>query len=334
MPHWLWAIIIVLIVLIILFLAFCAYAGNFFVGAALLRDSTWYAEKGHKMLNPDNFNTEKTVWTEIEDRQNKERDEFWDRQASESWEQEIDGHKIVATAFRNSGHRWLLGVHGYRSTGKRDMGYTAKIMFEKGYSVLVPDLSAHGKSGGNKIGMGWLERRDVEIWIKEIVKRDPEAQITLIGGSMGAATVLMTSGDDLPSQVKLIIADCGYSSVNSVFSYILSSSLHMPAGPVIHFASQACQKKIGVSFDQVSSVNQLAKNKRPLLLIHGTADKFVPYQETFKNMEATQGPVECMLVQKAPHLSSAIYDEERYYETIEQFIDNNLERSANNGTTK
>lgn len=327
MPHWFWAIIIVLVILLLLFLAFCAYAGNFLITAALFRDSTWYATKGHKMLNPDNFNTKKTVWTEIEDRQNKERDEFWHSQHSESWQQELAGHQIVATAFKNTGHRWVIGVHGYRSTGKRDMGYTAKKLFAKGYSVLVPDLSAHGKSGGNQIGMGWLERRDVEAWIQEVIKRDPAAEITLLGGSMGAATILMTSGDDLPAQVKLLIADCGYSSVTSVFSYILSSALHLPVGPVIYFASRACQKKIGVSFDQASAVKQLRKNTRPLLLIHGTADKFVPYQEMFKNMAASQGPVESLLLQKAPHLSAAIYDEDRYYETIVQFIENNLERS-------
>lgn len=126
MPHWFWAIIIVLVILLLLFLVFCAYAGNFLITAALFRDSTLYATKGHKMLNHDNFNTKKTVWTEIEDRQNKERDEFWHSQPSESWKQELAGHQIVATAFKNTGHRWVIGVHGYRSTGKRDMATRPK----------------------------------------------------------------------------------------------------------------------------------------------------------------------------------------------------------------
>ena len=40
---------------------------------------------------------------------------------------------------------------------------------------------------------------------------------------MGAATVMMTSGEDLPSNVKVIIEDCGYSTVVDEFTYQLKS---------------------------------------------------------------------------------------------------------------
>ena len=82
-------------------------------------------------------------------------------------------------------HRWAICVHGYRSNGKRDMVYTALRFAEEGYNVLVPDLRAHGKSSGNKIGMGWLDRLDLLSWISEVLAIDMEAEIILVGGSMG-----------------------------------------------------------------------------------------------------------------------------------------------------
>ncbi|MCW0998235.1 alpha/beta hydrolase, partial [Streptococcus anginosus] len=88
---------------------------------------------------------------------------------------------------------------GYRSNGKRDMVYTALRFAEEGYNVLVPDLRAHGKSSGNKIGMGWLDRLDLLSWISEVLAIDMEAEIILVGGSMGAATVMMASGEKLPT---------------------------------------------------------------------------------------------------------------------------------------
>ena len=57
--------------------------------------------------------------------------------------------------------------------------------------------------------------------IQQILKKDPNAEIALFGVSMGGATVMMTSGEDLPSNVKVIIEDCGYSTVMDEFTYQL-----------------------------------------------------------------------------------------------------------------
>ena len=43
--------------------------------------------------------------------------------------------------------------------------------------------------------------KDVNL-IQQILKKDPNAEIALFGVSMGGATVMMTSGEDLPSNVK------------------------------------------------------------------------------------------------------------------------------------
>lgn len=31
--------------------------------------------------------------------------------------------------------------------------------------MLCPDLRAHGKSEGNYVGMGWLDRKDILTWV-------------------------------------------------------------------------------------------------------------------------------------------------------------------------
>lgn len=81
--------------------------------------------------------------------------------------------------------------------------------------------------------MGWLEKEDVKAWVNEVIKKDPQAKIILFGGSMGASTVMMASGDQLPEQVKLLVADCGYSSVYGEFSEMLTSALKLPATPIM-----------------------------------------------------------------------------------------------------
>ena len=53
--------------------------------------------------------------------------------------------------------------------------------------------------------MGWLDKEDLKCWINLIIEENKDAEIILHGSSMGAATVLMISGDELPANVKSII---------------------------------------------------------------------------------------------------------------------------------
>ena len=53
-----------------------------------------------------------------------------------------------------------------------------------------------------------------------LVEQNSDSEITLFGVSMGAATVMMASGEEsLPDQVVNIIEDCGYSSVWDELKY-------------------------------------------------------------------------------------------------------------------
>ena len=72
-----------------------------------------------------------------------------------------------------------------------------------GHNLLLIDERAHGRSEGRTITFGIQERWDVESWARFAVERfGADVQIILYGVSMGAATVLMAAGLDLPENVK------------------------------------------------------------------------------------------------------------------------------------
>lgn len=325
-----------LIVVVVIVLGLGAYVSHFFINAALFRDSTWFKQKGHKMMNPDNFVKTKTEFDKIEERQINEGKQHWQTKMTEEITLTSKGDQLVAKVFENNPEstQWVIGVHGYRSNGERDMAYMTKKLNECGYNVLIPDLRAHGKSGGNVIGMGWLDRLDVELWVEWLIETHPDCAIVLFGGSMGAATVMMASGDSLPPQVKGIVSDCGYTSVRAQFEEMLTGAIKLPSFPIMTFANLFAKAKVGYSLNEASSVKQLEKNTLPVLFIHGTEDKFVPYAMMEVNKAATQGYVETLTIPKAPHLSSWIYDETLYLETLTRFLNHTFNEETKNGYEK
>ena len=144
-------------------------------------------------------------------------------------------HGYIAKSKRES-KTWVIAVHGYTDSAYF-MVSAVKQFLNYGYNVLIPDLRAHGKSDGKYIGMGWLDRLDLIEWINYLIKTFGNIKIILYGISMGAAAVMMTSGEKLPSNVRIVIEDCGYTSVWEEFSDRLKAIFHIPKFPAMYNAN-------------------------------------------------------------------------------------------------
>jgi len=91
---------------------------------------------------------------------------------------------------------WVIVIHGYTGSPRR-MGSFGKRFHEMGYNCLFPYLCGHGASESNYVAMGWNDRIDIKAWIDYIINENANAKIVLFGLSMGAATVMMTTGEPL-----------------------------------------------------------------------------------------------------------------------------------------
>lgn len=167
-----------------------------------------------------------------------------------------------------------------------------------------------------------LQRPDVLAWIDTIIQRDPEARIVLHGVSMGGATVMMASGEDLPDNVKCIVEDCGYSSVWDEFSFQLKNVFHLPAFPILNAASMFSKLRAGYSFQEASSVEQLKKATVPMLFIHGDADTFVPFEMLDVVYNACASAEKEKLVSPgAAHGGAVSTEPTLYWDTVTAFLD-------------
>lgn len=216
-----------------------------------------------------------------------------------------------------------LVVHGYTSS-PRNMGIYAKKYHELGYDVVMPSLNGHADSETGYVTMGWDDRLDVIDWINFIVDNNPNVKILIHGVSMGAATTMMATGEDLPENVKVAVADCGYSSVWDIFSNKLQNSFKLHEFPTLYSANAVNKLYSGFDFKEASSIEQLKKSKTPTIFLHGEKDTFVPYEMLDKVYEAAACEKEKVTIPNAPHARNACADPELYWSSIQNFINRYL----------
>ena len=214
---------------------------------------------------------------------------------------------------------WTIIVHGYYGKGS-DMSYYAEQYFNKGYNVLLVDLRGHGKSQGDYIGMGWHDRLDLIDWANYIINKNPECKIILHGVSMGAATVMMATGENLPSNIKVAIEDCGYTSIWDEFEMQLKVLFNLPAFPVLNAASTVCKINAGYDLKEGSAVEQVRKSKTPTLFIHGDQDKFVPFEMLDILYDAANCEKQKLVIEGAAHAESVRVNPNLYWNTVDGFI--------------
>ncbi len=219
-------------------------------------------------------------------------------------------------------HATALLVHGYTDCGIRMMPLGRMYNRNLKMNILLPDLQNAGQSDGDHFQMGWLDRNDIKQWAVLCNKLFGDSvKVVVHGISMGAATTMMMSGDDdVSPNVKAYIEDCGYTSVEEQFEKELKERFGLPRWPLIPLASQISKWRYGWSFSEASALSQVRKCKKPMLFIHGTADKFVPTHMVFPLYKAKQGTKALWLAPNAEHARSYLKYPSAYEAHVVKFL--------------
>lgn len=315
-------IIAMLLILILLGVGLTEVIGNYFVNYAIARSGAGGDRK---------ISQESTIEVLGEDEKIIENNKKIAKENSEKWSEEIQQKQVEVKANDNitlrgteylkqeETNKWAIILHGYRSNPSSVLTI-GEHFSEKGYNVLIPSMRACADSEGEYVGMGWLDKEDLKCWINLIIEENKNAEIILHGSSMGAATVLMASGDELPANVKNIIADSGYTSVWDIFASEAKARFNLPEFPVLNMFQIVANRKAKYDIKEASSLKQVKKSKTPILFIHGDKDDFVPEYMCEKLYDATNCKKEKLIIHGAGHTDGKYREPEKYYNTIFNWI--------------
>ena len=204
-----------------------------------------------------------------------------------------------------------LMFHGYRGSAERDLCGGMQRCFRLGHSALIVDQRCSGGSEGNVITFGIREHKDCLEWVKFAVERfGPQTQLILTGISMGAATVLMAGGEELPRNVAGILADCGYTSPKEIICDVIRK-MGLPPRLVYPFVKLGARIYGGFDLEENTPVEAVKRCKVPVIFFHGLEDDYVPWEMSRDNYEACAAPKKLVTVPGAGHgLSYPVAPEE------------------------
>ncbi len=236
----------------------------------------------------------------------------------------ISLHAFYAYASRPSAKTAVI-IHGYTDNAIRmlHIGYLYNHSLD--YNVLLPDLRYSGLSDGKAFQMGWLDRLDIRQWIDTAPALFGDSlRIVVHGISMGAATTMMLSGENLPDYVQCFIEDCGYTSVWEQFKKELHEQFGLPAFPLLYAASGICDLMYKWNFKEASSVTQIKKCTKPMFFIHGNQDDFVPTSMVYQLYDSKPQPKDLWIVPEAGHAASYLLYPSEYTERVKSFSERYL----------
>ena len=319
-------VLIIVLIIIMLGVATTIGIGNYFVNYAILRTGNGGDREVKNADSIEVANIDNEAEKIIEENKNNEK------QLANEWAENIENKKVEVIAkdgiilrgteyvIEEDSDKWSIVLHGYHSNPDSVLSIGMHFS-EKGYNVLIPSMRACADSDGEFVGMGWLDKDDLKCWINLVLAENSNAKIILHGSSMGAATVLMASGDELPSNVNAIIADSGYTSVWDIFASEAKARFGLPTFPVLNMFQVVARVRVGYNIKKASALEQVKNSKTPILFIHGDKDDFVPESMCESLYDSANCIKDKLIISGAGHTDSKYKEPDTYYNKIFEFID-------------
>jgi fermentation-respiration switch protein FrsA (DUF1100 family) len=228
-----------------------------------------------------------------------------------------DGIKLAAwytpPATESSG-AVILVAHGYNDNRPESI-YV--LLAKHGYGVLAWDFRAHGQSGGDTCTLGYYEQLDAEAALDFALSQPDVKHIGAWGGSMGAATVILTASKH--PEIEALVSDSAFPSLEDIVR--LNTPIKIMQPFMLFFGEWLS----GSDIDQVRPVDEIAKiSPRAVFVIDGWDGAAIAMNSPYRLMDAAGEPKQLWVEDGVPHLGTYENNPKRYEKRVIEFFDEYL----------
>ena len=233
-----------------------------------------------------------------------------------------DGLTLYGTYYEYAPNAPLeIMFHGYRGSAERDLCGGVHRAFALGHSALVVNQRGAFPSEGNVISFGVNERKDCHAWVDFAIEHfGSDVKIILTGISMGAATVLLAAGEELPQNVVGVLADCGYSRGEDIIKTVIRGR-KLPPSLAYPFVKLAAKTMGRFNLDEADVTAAVRRCKVPIIFFHGESDGYVPCYMSKINYDACSTRKKLVTIPGADHGLAYMADPNGYLQAAHQFFD-------------
>ena len=227
-------------------------------------------------------------------------------------------HAYIIPAEKPS-HKWAILCHGYNS-GPSSVGVFAQHYRPLGYNCICPSMRGWGNDEKIYCTMGFHDKDILLAWIDYVVNKDRDAEILLHGYSMGSVTIMLATGEDLPEQVKAAVCDCGFTSCWEQYANVIKLYAKLPAFPLLYAVNAASILRGNFDIRKNVPLDSVKRSVIPTVFLHGTADKFVPFEMMDRLYDACAAPKAKQAIEGADHAQAVYVDPDLYWKTVDDFL--------------
>jgi len=210
--------------------------------------------------------------------------------------------------------------HGYKGHAQTEGCGFAEIVRQLDHNFILVDQRGCMASKGHTISFGIRERHDVVSWLNYIVSRFGEdKEINVLGMSMGAATVLMAAGLEMPGNIRHIFVDCPYSDAGRIIRKVCIDR-KLPDALLYPFIRLGARIYGHFDLTEITAAEAVRSCTVPILLIHGGKDSFVPAYMSEEIHKANPEIIRRVVFPEADHSLSQFADWERYCALVKDFL--------------
>lgn len=222
---------------------------------------------------------------------------------------------------RPQSQRVIIGLAGHHSA-KSDMLGIGSALWRAGNNVLIFDWRSRGQSDIAQHSLAYYELRDAEAAIRYTLDRVPNAQLGIVGFSMGASVGILLAART--PEIKAIVADSPFAGIREVLEHG-AARFHLPTRLVLPLADAINSWRYGYRFGLIRPIEAAAAiSPRPFLLIHGSADQLIPVSHAHAIFHAAGKPKQLWICQGADHCGAYFADRKLYCQRVAAFFDQYL----------